>query len=66
MEKRIVMRNWLEKVVKALALISFLFLMFTADSELSWGLVLFIIIDGFVLLSTTYLLVNYCKNPIDK
>lgn len=66
MKKRIVMRNWLEKVVKVLAFISFMLLMMSADSELSWGFILFIIINGSVLLGTTYLLVNYCKNPIDK
>lgn len=64
--KKVVMKSWLEKVVKVLAFISFMFLMMSADSELSWGFVLFIIIDGSVLLGTTYLLVNYCKNPIDK
>ena len=66
MKKRIVMRNWLEKVVKVLAFISFMLLTISADSELSWGFILFIIINGSVLLGTTYLLVNYCKNPIDK
>lgn len=64
--KKVVMKSWLEKVVKVLAFISFMFLMMSADSELSWGFILFIIINGSVLLGTTYLLVNYCKNPIDK
>ena len=64
--KKVVMKSWLEKVVKVLAFISFMLLMMSADSELSWGFILFIIINGSVLLGTTYLLVNYCKNPIDK
>ena len=64
--KKVVMKSWLEKVVKVLAFISFMFLMMSADSELSWGFVLFIAIDSSVLLGTTYLLINYCKNPIDK
>lgn len=64
--KKVVMKSWLEKVVKVLAFISFMFLMMTADSELSWDLILFLAIDSSVLLGTTYLLVNYCKNPIDK
>lgn len=64
--KKVVMKSWLEKVVKVLAFISFMLLMMSADSELSWGFVLFLAIDSSVLLGTTYLLVNYCKNPIDK
>ena len=64
--KKVVMKSWLEKVVKVLAFVSFMFLMMSADSELSWGFVLFLAIDSSVLLGTTYLLVNYCKNPIDK
>lgn len=55
------MKSWLEKVVKVLAFISFMLLMMSADSELSWGFVLFLVIDSSVLLGTTYLLVNYCK-----
>lgn len=64
--KKVVMKSWLEKVIKILAFISFMLLMMSADSELSWGFVLFLTIDSSVLLGTTYLLVNYCKNPIDK
>jgi hypothetical protein len=64
--KKVVMKSWLEKVVKVLAFISFMLLMMSADSELSWGFVLFLVIDSSVLLGTTYLLTNYCKNPIDK
>ena len=66
MKKRVYLKKWLERVLSAIACITFMLIAITIDSEWTKEYLLFLLINMTLFVSSSYLLINYSKEIVEE